>query len=38
VTGEGLAVAIVDVFLHNAFEGGRHQQRLAKIREMEDCS
>jgi ribose 5-phosphate isomerase B len=37
VTGEGLAVAMVEVFLHNAFEGGRHQQRLAKIREMEDC-
>jgi len=37
VTGEGLAVAVVEAFLHNAFEGGRHQLRLAKIREMEDC-
>jgi len=37
VTGEGLALAIAEVFLHHAFEGGRHQLRLAKIREMEDC-
>jgi len=37
VTGEGLVVAIVEAFLHSVFEGGRHQLRLAKIREMEDC-
>ncbi|MCL2011432.1 MAG: ribose 5-phosphate isomerase B [Cystobacterineae bacterium] len=37
VTGEGLAVAIVDAFLHNVFEGGRHQLRLAKVYKMEDC-
>jgi ribose 5-phosphate isomerase B len=37
VTGDGLAVAMVDVFLHNVFEGGRHQLRLAKIHRMEDC-
>lgn len=36
VTGEGLALAMADVFLQNAFEGGRHQLRLAKIREMEE--
>lgn len=29
--GEGLALAIVDVFLETAFEGGRHQGRLNKI-------
>ncbi|MCL2177973.1 MAG: ribose 5-phosphate isomerase B [Proteobacteria bacterium] len=37
LTGDGLAVAIVDVFLHNVFEGGRHRLRLSKIRNMEDC-
>lgn len=25
------AIAIVDVFLHTAFEGGRHERRIAKI-------
>lgn len=29
--GEGLALAIVDVFLETSFEGGRHQTRLSKI-------
>jgi ribose 5-phosphate isomerase B len=31
VVGEGLALAIVDVFLSTPFEGGRHQARLDKI-------
>lgn len=29
--GEGLALAIVDVFLATEFEGGRHQDRLNKF-------
>ena len=37
VTGEGVAAAVVETFLHSVFEGGRHQLRLARIREMEDC-
>lgn len=35
VVGQGLAVAIVDVFLATAFEGGRHQRRVDLI---ETCS
>lgn len=31
VTGEALALAIVNVFLDSAFEGGRHQQRLDQL-------
>lgn len=31
VTGEGLALMIVDTWLNAEFEGGRHVQRLAKI-------
>ena len=31
VIGEGLALAIVDVFLNTSFEGGRHQSRLDKF-------
>lgn len=31
VTGEGLALSIVDIFLKTPFEGGRHQIRLDKI-------
>ena len=30
-----LALRILDVWLDTAFEGGRHQQRLDKIRELE---
>ncbi|MCL2626197.1 MAG: ribose 5-phosphate isomerase B [Cystobacterineae bacterium] len=37
LTGDGLAAAMVEVFLNNVFEGGRHQLRLAKIHDMEDC-
>ena len=29
VIGVDLALAIVDAFLHNEFEGGRHQRRIA---------
>ncbi len=31
VLGPGVAVQIVEVFLATAFEGGRHQRRVAKI-------
>ncbi len=31
VTGEGLALAIVDEFFSNEFEGGRHLKRIEKI-------
>ncbi|MGB8930637.1 MAG: ribose 5-phosphate isomerase B [Anaeromyxobacteraceae bacterium] len=31
VVGLGLGAAIVDAFLHQAFEGGRHQRRVDKI-------
>ncbi len=31
VVGEGLALAIVDVFLETPYEGGRHQARLDKF-------
>ena len=35
VTGEGLALEIVDAFLSAAFEGGRHATRVAMITELE---
>lgn len=31
VTGEDLALEIVDVFLKTSFEGGRHQRRIDQI-------
>ena len=31
VLGSGLALAMVDLFLHTDFEGGRHQRRLNQI-------
>ena len=31
VVGVGLATDILDVFLATAFEGGRHERRVAKI-------
>jgi ribose 5-phosphate isomerase B len=34
VVGAGLACAVVDAFLRNEFEGGRHQERIA----MFDCN
>ena len=35
VIGQGLALDIVDVWLHTAFEGGRHQRRIDKIHARE---
>ena len=35
VVGVGLAVELVDVFLHTAFEGGRHQRRIQQIADLE---
>jgi len=34
VTGEGLALMIVDTWLNAEFEGGRHENRIAKIEEL----
>ena len=36
VVGPGLAVELVDVFLHTEFEGGRHQRRIDKLKAIED--
>ena len=40
VLGEGLALAIVDLFLTTEFEGGRHQPRIDQLAaiESEECS
>ncbi len=35
VVGTGLALSIVEVFLHTPFQGGRHQRRLDKIGAIE---
>lgn len=35
VTGPGLALDIVDIFLHTAFSGGRHSQRVDLITAIE---
>jgi ribose 5-phosphate isomerase B len=35
VTGEGLALDIVDAFLAGDFEGGKHLRRINKIAELE---
>ena len=35
ITGAGLALELVRVFLETEFEGGRHAQRIAKIAELE---
>ena len=35
VVGKGLAVEMVRTWLHSTFQGGRHQRRLDKIREIE---
>ena len=35
VTGPGLALSIVEVFLYTRFQGGRHQRRIDKIAEIE---
>lgn len=36
VTGQNLALKIVDVWLNTEFEGGRHQRRVDKIAEVEN--
>ena len=36
VVGAGLAIEMIDVFLHTDFEGGRHQQRIDKITALEN--
>ncbi|MCI0569598.1 MAG: ribose 5-phosphate isomerase B [Myxococcaceae bacterium] len=38
VVGAGLARGILDAFVDTAFEGGRHAQRVEKIRLVEDRS
>lgn len=35
VTGEGLALKLVDIFLDTPFEGGRHARRLEKLAALE---
>lgn len=35
VVGEGLALDIVDTFLNSEFEGGRHENRINKIGDIE---
>jgi ribose 5-phosphate isomerase B len=35
VVGLGLGAAIVDAFLRQSFEGGRHQRRVDKINELD---
>ena len=36
MVGAGLAIELVDVFLHTAFEGGRHQRRIDKVAALEN--
>ncbi|AMP19791.1 ribose-5-phosphate isomerase [endosymbiont 'TC1' of Trimyema compressum] len=36
VLGDGLAMMIVDTFINSHFEGGRHQRRLDKIKDIEN--
>ena len=35
VVGPGLALDIVDTFLNSTFQGGRHEKRVNKIKEIE---
>lgn len=35
ITGPGLAMDIVDAYLNAQFQGGRHEQRINKINEIE---
>ncbi len=37
VVGPGLAIEILEAWLHTPFEGGRHVRRLEKIRRMENA-
>lgn len=36
VVGAGLALELVDAFLDNEFEGGRHQRRIDKVMAIEE--
>ena len=36
VVGAGLAIQLVDIFLHTEYEGGRHARRVAKLAEIEN--
>ena len=36
VVGAGLAIELVDVFLHTEFEGGRHQRRIDQLTAIEE--
>ena len=36
VIGQGLALEIVDIWLHTEFEGGRHAKRVDKISAIEE--
>ena len=36
VTGEGLALTIVDTWINSKFQGGRHSERLALVEEIEN--
>ena len=36
VVGPGLAIEMVDIFLNTEFEGGRHIERINKIKRIED--
>ena len=36
VTGDGLAMRLVDIFLTTPYEGGRHARRLAMVAELEE--
>ena len=40
ILGDGLALAIVDLFLATPFEGGRHQRRVGQLStiEAEECA
>jgi len=37
VVGKGLALEIVDAWLATEFEGGRHENRVRQIMEIEGC-
>lgn len=36
ITGSGLACEMVDLFLNTKFEGGRHENRVRKIKNLEE--
>jgi ribose 5-phosphate isomerase B len=36
VTGPGLALKLVDIFLDTPFEGGRHARRVGMVMALED--